>query len=310
MLKERASAAHLLVMSATPIPRTLALALYGDLDVSRITEMPRGRQRVDTFVVDESYRMRLNDFIKKQVALGGQCYAVCPSIERDEERDVLVPTSVGNGSLNMASSSELKSAVEYAEELRIALPELRIECLHGRMKGAEKDLVMSRFAAGEIDVLVSTTVIEVGVNVPRATLMIVECAERFGLSQLHQLRGRVGRGSMKSYCVLVSDSKAERSRERLEVMRTTYDGYAIAERDLALRGPGDFFSANSAENIRQSGGFEFKVAGRLGDTEIMEAAFAEAKAIAERDPSLALPEHAGLKSKLEGYILSGDSLIS
>ena len=310
VLKERASRAHLLVMSATPIPRTLALALYGDLDVSRISEMPRGRQRVDTFVVDESYRQRLYGFMEKQVALGGQCYVVCPSIERDEEREVLVPTAIGKNGLAMTSSAETKNAVEYSEELARALPHLRVECLHGRMKGQMKDEIMSRFAMGEIDVLVSTTVIEVGVNVPRATLMIVENADRFGLSQLHQLRGRVGRGKMKSYCVLVSDSASPKSRERLEAMRTTYDGYAIAERDLALRGPGDFFSANSAENIRQSGGFEFKAAKNLGDSSIMDAAFSEAKALAEADPTLSLPEHAALRESLEGYILSGGSLIS
>ena len=309
-LKERSRAAHLLVMSATPIPRTLALALYGDLDVSRITEMPKGRQRVDTFVVNESYRTRLNDFIEKQVRLGGQCYVVCPSIEREDESDLLVPTAIGRGGLSMTASSEIKNAVEYTKELSGALPSLRIECLHGRMRGAEKDEVMSRFATGQIDVLVSTTVIEVGVNVPAATLMIVENADRFGLSQLHQLRGRVGRGSAKSYCVLVSDSASPKSRDRLEVMRTTYDGYTIAERDLALRGPGDFFSANSAENIRQSGGFEFKAAKNLSDTSIMDAAFAEAKAIAKRDHTLSLPEHEGLKKRLDGYLLTGGSLIS
>ena len=309
-LKERSRAAHLLVMSATPIPRTLALALYGDLDVSRIAEMPRGRQRVDTFLVDESYRSRLNDFINKQVILGGQCYVVCPSIEREEEADVFVPTAIGRSGISMTAASEIKNAVEYTEELRRALPRLKIECLHGRMKGAEKDAVMSSFASGEIDVLVSTTVIEVGVNVPTATLMIVENAERFGLSQLHQLRGRVGRGKMKSYCVLVSDSASPKSRDRLEVMKSTYDGYTIAERDLALRGPGDFFSANSAENIRQSGGFEFKAAKNLSDTSIMDAAFAEAKAIAKRDHTLSLPEYEGLKKCLEGYLISGNSLIS
>ena len=310
VLKERANQAHLLVMSATPIPRTLALALYGDLDVSRITEMPSGRQRVDTFVVDESYRQRLYGFMEKQVKLGGQCYVVCPSIERDEERDVLVPTAIGKDGVAMTSSAEMKNAVEYAAELAETLPHLKIECLHGRMKGPEKDEIMSRFAAGEIDILVSTTVIEVGVNVPRATLMVVENADRFGLSQLHQLRGRVGRGKMKSYCVLVSDSHAPKSMERLEVMRTTYDGYTIAERDLALRGPGDFFSANSAENIRQSGGFEFKAAKNLGDTSIMDAAFAEAKTLALLDPDLSLPEHKSLRESLDGYLLSGGSLIS
>ena len=312
VLKEKTKKAHMLVMSATPIPRTLALAIYGDLDVSRITELPRGRQRVDTFVVDESYRDRLNKFIEKQVAVGGQCYIVCPTIEHTDEEDceLLVPSSVGKDAMSMTSSLELKSAVEYTEELRAALPALSIECMHGKLKSSEKDAIMSRFAKGECKVLVSTTVIEVGVNVPNATLMVVENAERFGLSQLHQLRGRVGRGSRKSYCVLVSDSKSEKSRERLEVMRTTYDGYAIAEQDLMLRGPGDFFSSNSGDNIRQSGGFEFNAVKFLSDTELVDSAFKEAKAIAKEDPTLALPEHAELKKSLQKHLLSSSSLIS
>ena len=210
----------------------------------------------------------------------------------------------------MTSSLDLKSAVEYTEELRAALPGLTIECMHGKMKSAEKDAVMSRFASGECKVLVSTTVIEVGVNVPNATLMVVENAERFGLSQLHQLRGRVGRGNRKSYCVLVSDTKAEKSRERLEVMRTTYDGYTIAEQDLMLRGPGDFFSSNDGDNIRQSGGFEFNAVKFLGDTALVDDAFAEAKAIAKADPTLELPEHRELKQSLERYLFNSGSLIS
>ncbi len=312
VLKEKTKQAHMLVMSATPIPRTLALALYGDLDVSRITELPQGRQRVDTFVVDESYRDRLNKFIEKQVAIGGQCYIVCPSIEESDEEvgELLVPSSIGRDTLSMTSSLELKSAVKYTEDLREALPGLSIECMHGKMKSAEKDAVMSAFANGKCKILVSTTVIEVGVNVPNATLMVVENAERFGLSQLHQLRGRVGRGNRKSYCVLVSDSKAEKSRERLEVMRTTYDGYAIAEQDLLIRGPGDFFSSNTRDNIRQSGGFEFNAVKYLGNTELVDAAFAEAKAIAKSDPELTLTEHAELKRSLEGYLTASGSLIS
>ena len=311
VLKDRTKEAHLLVMSATPIPRTLALTLYGDLDISRITEMPKGRQRVDTFVVDEGYRQRLNDFISKQVRLGGQCYVVCPSIESEEDEDssdTVIPYSLD--STLSSHSLNLKSAVEYSEELKKALPELRIGLLHGRMKTAEKDEVMNEFAAGNIDVLVSTTVIEVGVNVPNATLMIVENAERFGLSQLHQLRGRVGRGNRKSYCVLVSDSGAEKSRARLEVMRTTYDGYKIAESDLMLRGPGDFFSSNSADNLRQSGGFEFKFATMCDSTELFEAAFSAAKAIVSLDPDLTLPEHAALKAEMVKLTCASASSIS
>ena len=306
VLKERAQRAHLLVMSATPIPRTLALAMYGDLDVSRITDMPKGRQRVDTYVVDEGYRTRLNDFIKKQVALGGQCYIVCPSIEGDGDEVV----TDGLGNLVSANALGLKNATEYAEQLRRELPSLKIDLLHGRMKAAEKDAVMEHFSSGETKILVSTTVIEVGVNVPNASLMIVENADRFGLSQLHQLRGRVGRGKRKSYCILVSDSSAERSRERLEVMRSTYDGFEIAERDLAMRGPGDFFSSNKGNNLRQSGGFDFKFAEICNDSELATSAFETAKSIISRDPELSLPEHSGLRAELEGMLCAGTATVS
>lgn len=309
-LKDKSLNAHMLVMSATPIPRTLALTLYGDLDVSRIKEMPKGRMRVDTFVVDETYRTRLNDFIKKQVLLGGQCYVVCPAIEsKDEENEnSYVPDSLT--SLAPSSSPELKNAVEYAEELRRALPNLRIACLHGKMKADEKDLIMNEFSLGNIDVLVSTTVIEVGINVPNASLMIVENAERFGLSQLHQLRGRVGRGKKKSYCVLVSDMKTEKALARLGIMKSTYDGYEIADKDLMLRGPGDFFSSNTNENFRQSGGFEFKFAKLCNDNELFAAAFATAKSIVERDPDLEFEEHLGLKNTLGDIINNNNKNIS
>lgn len=298
VMKERVSNAHTLVMSATPIPRSLALALYGDLDISRIEEMPKGRQRVDTFVVDESYRTRLDNFIKKQVEDGGQVYIVCPSIEKDDEIDgeELVPT--GLTTQNLKTENTLKSAVDYTEELKKRLKGINIECLHGKMKNQEKDEIMSRFASGKTHVLVSTTVIEVGVNVPSATLMIVENADRFGLSQLHQLRGRVGRGSKKSYCVLVSDISAEKARSRLEVMRTTYDGYQIAEKDLMLRGPGDFFSSVQDDNLRQSGGLDFHFASACDDTELFESAFAHAKEIANIDPELISDEYYILKKEI------------
>ncbi len=310
VLKEKSKSAHLLVMSATPIPRTLALAMYGDLDVSRITEMPKGRQRVDTFVVDESYRIRLNDFISKQVSLGGQCYIVCPAIEADSENENLfVQDFIGNSPIN-AKSLNLKNAIDYSEELKKTLPHLNIEVLHGRMKAKEKDEIMSRFSLGEVDVLVSTTVIEVGVNVPNASLMIVENAERFGLSGLHQLRGRVGRGKRKSYCVLVSDMKAERAVARLNIMKSTYDGYEIAEKDLFLRGPGDFFSHNSDNNLRQSGGFNFKFASMCDDGELFESAFSTAKAIVSEDPALELSEHRLLKKKVEEHLQLSLSSIS
>lgn len=309
VLKEKGKSAHLLVMSATPIPRTLALTMYGDLDVSIIDEMPKGRQRTDTYVVDESYRGRLEGFISTQVKLGGQCYIVCPSIERGEEADEEYLLS-GFGMPVASTSLGLKNAVEYSENLKQKLPELRIECLHGRMKPAEKDAVMSRFALGQTDVIVSTTVIEVGVNVPNASLMVIENAERFGLSQLHQLRGRVGRGSRKSYCVLVSDSKSERAKERLEIIRTTYDGYKIAERDLIMRGPGDFFSSKSDDNLRQSGGFNFKIAALCDDQDLLSSAFATAKTIIQSDPELSLPEHLALKEKLAQFMVPRTSTIS
>ena len=307
-LKEKSEEAHMLVMSATPIPRTLALTMYGDLDISRITEMPSGRQRVDTFVVDESYRHRLNDFISKQVSLGGQCYIVCPAIEKQDDEGYICDHSTGEviseGSLN------LKTAVDLCHELQKALPYITFEVLHGRMKSAEKDAVMSRFASGETKVLVSTTVIEVGVNVPNACLMIIENAERFGLSQLHQLRGRVGRGKRKSYCVLVSDINSPRSKERLEVMRTTYNGFEIAEKDLMLRGPGDFFSSVSDDNLRQSGGFEFKFASMCDSTELLSTAFSVAKSIVETDPNLELEVHSELKKEIDRRIHIASSTIS
>ena len=297
-LKERSMSAHLLVMSATPIPRTLALTMYGDLDVSRITEMPKGRQKVETYVVGEDYRVRLNNFILKQIKLGGQCYVVCPSIEGETDaEEQYFPESIGQ--IISSNSLNLKSAIKLAEEMKQDLPELKIAVLHGKMKAAEKDGIMQAFAEKKIDVLVSTTVIEVGVNVPNASLMIVENAERFGLSQLHQLRGRVGRGTRKSYCVLVSDNRSEKSRARLEVMRTTYDGYEIAEKDLILRGPGDFFSSSSADNLRQSGGFEFKFAHMTDSTELYQKAFEAAKTIISEDPMLALEKNKKLKEEIE-----------
>ena len=308
-LIKKGNSVHMLVMSATPIPRTLALTMYGDLDVSRIKQMPKGRMRVDTFVVDEGYRERLNDFIRKQVHLGGQCYVVCPAIEHVEGDDnAVAPNSITAPFDNVAPV--LTSAVEHTERLRAAMPELAIECLHGKLSSKEKDSIMQRFAAGEIDVLVSTTVIEIGINVPNACLMIIECAERFGLSSLHQLRGRVGRGQRKSYCVLVSNMKTEKAMQRLEIMRSTYDGYEIAERDLIMRGPGDFFSRNSDDNFRQSGGFNFKFAKLCDDNRLFEAAFSTAKSIVMRDPKLALPEHEALHVRLESIIRSHEGNIS
>lgn len=296
-LAEKSKSAHVLVMSATPIPRTLSLMIYGDLDISLIDEMPVGRQRVDTFVVDEGYRTRLNGFIRKQVEEGHQVYIVCPSVE--EKKDDILDTADFNPFIvEFSDTPPLKAAVDYAKELsENVFPDLSVGFLHGKMKSKEKDQIMLDFANRKIDVLVSTTVIEVGVNVPNATLMIVENAERFGLSQLHQLRGRVGRGSAKSYCILVSDSKSVTSRERLDIMRTTYDGYTIAERDLKMRGPGDFFSGNSS--IRQSGEVSFTIAKSCSDTELLHTAFECAKSLLCVDKTLSLPENALLRARVE-----------
>ncbi len=270
---------HILVMSATPIPRTLALIIYGELDVSLIDELPPGRQKVDTFAVDSSYRERLNGFIAKLAGEGRQAFVVCPRIEDDEE-----------------GADELKSAEEHAEELRRALPELKIACIHGKMKARDKDAVMAAFAAGETDVLVSTTVIEVGVDVPNAALMVIENAERFGLSQLHQLRGRVGRGKHKSWCILVSDAKGDEARARLSAMTHISDGFKIAEEDLRLRGPGDFFGS------RQHGLPELHIADLGADMNVLKSAQAAAQALLRADPGLRSPENAQLRGRAEELI--------
>ncbi len=239
---------HLLVMSATPIPRTLALLMYGDLEVSIINELPPGREPVATFLVGESMRARINAFIRKQAAEGHQCYVVCPAVEEAEELNI-------------------KAAETWAQTLQqTVFPDLRIALLHGQMKGSEKDAVMTAFARGEADVLVATTVIEVGVDVPNATLMVIEDADRFGLSQLHQLRGRVGRGKAKSFCILTTHNKNEQTLTRLKALCKTTDGFKIAEEDLALRGPGDFFGS------RQSGLPAFRVASLSCDLETLKQA--------------------------------------
>ena len=221
-LHDKGAHPHILVMSATPIPRTYALVIFHDLAVSVLDELPPGREKVDTFAVTESYRPRLNGFIRKQVEEGHQVFVVCPKVEDGEEGE-----------------SKLKSASEHAEELQKLFPDLTVACVHGRMKSKEKEAVMAAFAAGETNILVSTTVVEVGVDVPNATLMVVENAERFGLSQLHQLRGRVGRGKAKSYCILVSDTTSEETKNRLRVLTKTNDGFEIAQADFDLRGAGD-----------------------------------------------------------------------
>lgn len=313
LLAEKNTHAHLLVMSATPIPRSLALVLYGDLSISRIDEMPAGRQRVDTFVVDESYRARLNGFIRKQVTEGGQVYVVCPAVEESETApEELTLSEIGEYGSQKSEKPPLKAAVTYAEELAREFPDLSVAFLHGKMKSAEKDAVMREFADGKLHVLVSTTVIEVGVNVPNACLMIVENAERFGLSQLHQLRGRVGRGTRKSYCILVSggdgSTVSKTSRARLEVMHTTYDGYRIAEEDLAQRGPGDFLATSADGSVRQSGGLSFRLANAGEDVTLMSDAATDARALLEDDPTLSL--HPELFAQLQSVFTLEEGLIS
>ena len=264
---------HVMVMSATPIPRTLALIIYGDLDISVIDELPPGRQKVDTFSVNESYRVRLNGFIRKLVSEGRQVFVVCPMIEENEE----LPDN-------------MKSAEEHAAELQRYFPDLRVACVHGKLKPKAKNDIMAAFVRGETDILVSTTVIEVGVDVPNAALMIIENAERFGLSQLHQLRGRVGRGKHKSYCVLVSDADNDEAKARLKVMTQTSDGFKISEEDLRLRGPGDFFGS------RQHGLPAMHVADLGSDMSVLQTAQAAAQKLLEEDNNLCKPEHQQLKA--------------
>lgn len=277
---------HVLAMSATPIPRSLALAIYGDLDVSKIDELPPGRQKIDTFSVDEGYRGRVNAFIEKIVRAGGQAYVVCPAIEEREEPD---GGEIGIEDIFDSGYEErppLRAATVVADELSRALPDIRVGLIHGKLKSAEKDAVMSDFVSGKLDVLVSTTVIEVGVNVPNASLMLIENAERFGLSQLHQLRGRVGRGGAKSYCILMSDSRSENAKKRLSVLTRTNNGFEIAEEDLALRGPGDFFGRRDASGVRQSGGVRFRFADLCSDAGLLASATEAASELLSRDPTL------------------------
>ena len=265
---------HLLVMSATPIPRTLALMIYGDLDVSLINELPPGRQPIDTFAVNSSYHKRIYDFLRKLIAEGRQAYIICPMVaENDELPD------------------ERKAVTAYSGKLqKEVFPDLTVAPIHGKMKPKEKDAVMRDFSAGKIDILVSTTVVEVGVDVPNAAVMLIENAECFGLSQLHQLRGRVGRGRHKSYCILISDNTGEDNKQRLAVMTKTNNGFEIAEEDLKLRGPGDFFGS------RQHGLPSLRVADLTCDMELMHEARAAAEQLIAADP--ALTEHPALRNRI------------
>ena len=268
---------HVLVMSATPIPRTLALIIYGDLDISVIDELPPGRQTVDTFAVTEKLRGRVNNFIRKQILEGGQAYIVCPMVEDGETSD-----------------GSIKSVKKYAENLeKNVFPDLKAALVHGKLKPKEKEKVMAGFAAGDYDILVATTVIEVGVDVPNANLMVIENADRFGLSQLHQLRGRVGRGSRKSYCILFETTGNEQSEKRLKVMCETNDGFKISEADLKMRGPGDFFGS------RQHGLPEMKIANFASDMEVLQTAQAAAKETIAEDMRLSLPKNQRLRKYID-----------
>jgi ATP-dependent DNA helicase RecG len=245
-----------LVMTATPIPRTLALILYGDLDISIIDELPPNRQKIDTYLVDKSLEARIGNFIEKEITAGRQAYVVCPLIEESEEMEI-----------------KLKTVEDAEVEYKQRFPDFNVEILHGKMKPALKEEIMHKFNNKEIDILISTTVIEVGVNVPNATLMIIENAERFGLAALHQLRGRVGRGQHKSYCILKCGIKSKDTIERMQIMTKTDNGFKIAEKDLELRGPGEFLG------IRQHGMPELKVANIFADAEVLEQTTFAAKEI-------------------------------
>jgi ATP-dependent DNA helicase RecG len=274
-LMEKGVHPDVLVMTATPIPRTLAMTMYGDLDVSVIDELPPGRTPIETRVFNDKGRTRAYEAVRAELEAGHQAYVVYPLVEESEKMD-------------------LSDATQGAEQLKVVFPNARIGLLHGRMKQDEKDAVMTAFRAHQFDLLVSTTVIEVGVDVPNASVMVIEHAERFGLSQLHQLRGRVGRGAAKSYCFLIAGyARSEDGQARLEVMAETSDGFEIAERDLQIRGPGEFLGT------RQSGLPELAVANLARDQDLLSLAQAEARAIVEKDPQLAAPEHLRLRTALE-----------
>ena len=275
-LTTRGNPPNVLVMSATPIPRTLAIILYGDLDISVIDELPAKRLPIKNCVVNTSYRPKAYSFIEKQVREGRQAYVICPMVEESEEM-------------------EAENVLDYTQKLKENLPsDIRIEYLHGKMKPKEKNRVMESFAAGEIQVLVSTTVVEVGVNVPNATVMMVENAERFGLAQLHQLRGRVGRGECQSYCIFIQGNQDQISK-RLEILNKSNDGFYIAGEDLKLRGPGDLFG------IRQSGDMEFRIGDIYNDSTILKEASEAAEEILSLDPELDLEQHRFLRERMENY---------
>ena len=277
-LTTRGNAPHVLVMSATPIPRTLAIIVYGDLDISVIDELPAQRLPIKNCVVDTSYRPKAYSFMEKQIRQGRQVYVICPMVEESEGMDG-------------------ENVLDYTLKLRnVFSPDIKIASLHGKMKAKEKNVIMEAFAAGEIQILVSTTVVEVGVNVPNATVMMVENAERFGLAQLHQLRGRVGRGEYQSYCIFMQGNGAKEISKRLQILNKSNDGFYIAGEDLKLRGPGDLFG------IRQSGLMEFKIGDIYNDAGILKNASEAAGEILALDFDLILPQHKALKEHLKGYM--------
>lgn len=283
-LYEKGKEPHMLVMSATPIPRTLAIILYGDLDVSRMEGLPQGRLPIQNCVVGTNYRKQAYRFMDQEIRAGHQVYVICPMVEESEEL-------------------EAENVVDYTEMLREHLPaSVRIEYLHGRMKPARKNEIMERFAAHGIDILVSTTVIEVGINVPNATVMMVENAERFGLAQLHQLRGRVGRGTAQSYCIFMMGNESQECRERLEILEQSNDGFRVAEEDLKLRGPGDLFG------IRQSGDLDFKLADIYQDALLLQQANEAAASFQKPEIIDLCSKYQGLQQQLEKYM--GEMLMS
>lgn len=278
-LTQKGDHPHILVMSATPIPRTLALMIYGDLELSVLNELPPGRQKTETYVIDSSKRARAFGFLRKKIEAGRQCYIICPLIEDSE--------------------SDMASVTQYAKDLQEKwFLANTVGVLHGKMRPAEKERAMEDFTAGRTDILVSTTVVEVGVDVPNAVVMLIENAERYGLSQLHQLRGRIGRGTEKSTCILVSDAQNEEAQKRLRVMCETTDGFRIADEDLRLRGPGDFFGA------RQHGLPELKIADMSADFALLQLAQGEAKELLARDPVMEMPEHRGLRAEVRQLFTS------